>query len=127
MSPGVDSNVTADEDPAMRRSLSKRSLACLLLLILGVLGTGLPSHSHVGPGDDVGEIVASDHHGHGVVLAEQMDRIPTVSAVSVVPAETTSIPDYPVLIVPADPPSQGDLPHERAPPSTSPRAPPLSV
>ncbi len=111
----------------MRRSSSERLLSCLLLLILGALGTGLPSHSHRVAGDDVLELVAPDHHGHGVILTEQTDRIPTVAGSYALPAGTTKIADRPVLVATADPPSQGDLPHERAPPSTSPRAPPLPI
>ncbi len=111
----------------MRRSSAHRLLSCLLLLILGALGTGLPSHSHGVSGADVIELVAPDHHGHGVVLTEQTDRLPTVNVLPAVPAGTTSIVDHAVLAVPIVPPPQGDFPHERAPPSTSPRAPPLSI
>ena len=38
--------------------------------------------------------------------------------------DTTSSFNHPVLVAPVNPSSQGDLPRERAPPSTSPRAPP---
>lgn len=111
----------------MRHSSFHKLLSCLLLLILGALGTGLPSHSHGVSVDDVIELVAPDHHGHGVILTEQTDRIPTVAVPHAMPAGTTTIADRPVLVASLDPTPQGDLPQERAPPSTSPRAPPLSV
>ncbi len=112
----------------MRRSSAHRLLSCLLLLILGALGTGLASHSHEVAGEDAIELVPPDHHGHGVVLTEQTDRLPTVAVAHAVPAAgTTRTVDRPVLVAGEDPPAQSDLPHERAPPSTSPRAPPISA
>ena len=123
----VDSTLPPAHDPTMRRSSSHRLLSCLLLLILGALGTGLPSHSHGVAGDDHVELVAPDHHGHGVILTEQTDRIPTVAVQLAMPAGTMRIADRPVLVTFTVPPPQGDLPRERAPPSTSPRAPPLSI
>ena len=125
--PLVDSALPADHDATMRRSSSHRLLSSLLLLILGALGTGLPSHSHGPSGEGVIELVAPDHHGHGVILTEQTDRIPTVAVPHAMPAGTMSIADRPVLVASTDPPPQGDLPHERAPPSASPRAPPLPI
>ena len=112
---------------AMQRSPPQRLLSGLLLLILGALGTGLPSHSHRVAGDDSQQLVAPDHHEHGVILTEQTDRIPTVAVQHALPAATTTIAHRPVLVAAADPPPQGDLPNERAPPSTSPRAPPLPI
>ena len=88
----------------MRRSSSERLLSCLLLLILGALGTGLPSHSHGVPGDDVIELVAPDHHGHGVILTEQTDRLRTVTVPHALPAGTTTIADRPVLVAASVPP-----------------------
>ena len=111
----------------MRRSPSQRLLSGLLLLILGALGTGLPSHSHRVAGDDSDQLVAPEHHDHGVVLTEQTDRMPTVAVPHAMPAGATRIADRPVLVAYTDPTPQGDLPHERAPPSTSPRAPPLPI
>ena len=126
-SPLVDSTLPTGHDLTMRRSSSIRFLSCLLLLILGALATGLPSHSHRVPGDDFVELVAPDHHGHGVILTEQTDRVPTIAVLYPVPAGTIRLVDRPVLVASAAPPPQGDLPNERAPPSTSPRAPPLPI
>ena len=116
-----------DHHPTMRRSLSQRLLSCLLLLILGALATGLPSHSHGGAGYEFVELVAPDHHGHGVILTEQTDRVPTIAVLFAVPAGTIRLADRPLAVASAVPPHQGDLPNERAPPSTSPRAPPLPI
>ena len=121
----VDSTPPTDHDPTMRRSSSQRLLTCLLLLVLGALAAGLPSHSHGVAG--VVELVAPDHHGHGVILTEQTDRVPTVVVPHAVPAGTLRIADRPVLVASTVPPVQTDLPRERAPPSTSPRAPPLPI
>ncbi len=99
----------------------------LLLVILGALGTGLPSHSH--KMDDTGhlELVPPDHHGHAVILTDQSDRIPTIPGTFAVPATTTALMAVPIFTAVEIPPLQRDAPHERAPPSTSPRAPPLPV
>ncbi|SUZ70892.1 uncharacterized protein METZ01_LOCUS23746 [marine metagenome] len=42
-------------------------------------------------------------------------------------AETTALADPPVVLTPDVVRRELDLPRERAPPSTSPRAPPLSI
>ena len=112
---------------AMRRSPSQRLLSGLLLLILGALGTGLPSHSHRLAGDDSYQLVAPEHHDHGVVLTEQTDRMPTGPTSLAVLAETTVLADPPVVITPDVVRHELNLPRERAPPSNSPRAPPLPI
>ena len=111
----------------MRRSPSQRLISGLLLFILGALGTGLPSHSHGVAGDDSQQLVAPDHHDHGVVLTEQTDRIPAGPTSLAVLAETTALADPPVVLTPDVVRRELDLPRERAPPSTSPRAPPLPI
>ena len=112
---------------AMRRSPFQRLLASLLLLILGALGTGLPSHSHRVANDASQQLVAPEHHDHVVVLTEQTDRIPAGPTLLTVLAETTALADPPVVIISDVVRRELDLPRERAPPSTSPRAPPLPV
>ena len=99
----------------------------LLLVLLGALGTGLPSHSH--RMDDAGhvELVPPDHHGHAVLLTDQSDRIPTVPGTFAVPTTTTAFETVPIFAAIQVPPLQRDAPHERAPPSASPRAPPLPI
>ena len=99
----------------------------LLLLILGALGTGLPSHSHRMDDADFVELVAPDHHGHAVVLTDQSDRIPTMVGTLAVPTTTTGLAFSPTLGATEVPPLHRDPPHERAPPSTSARAPPLPI
>ena len=112
---------------AMRRSPSQRLISGLLLLILGALGTGLPSHSHGVAGENSPRLVAPDHHDHGVVLTEQTDRIPAGPTSLAVLTETTALADPPVVLTPDLVHRELNLPRERAPPSTSPRAPPLPI
>lgn len=110
----------------MLRSIRAATALCLLAL-LGVLGTGLPSHHHGTTGAPDGEtrLLAADHHSHGTRLVEQDDRAPSVgprdAAVTVVdldaPAPPRSAP------TPAEP--RLLRPTERAPPPGAPRAPPL--
>jgi hypothetical protein len=76
---------------------------------------------------DLAELVAPDHHGHGIILTEQSDRIPTMSGTFAVPTATTALVTLPIFTEVAVPPVHRDAPQERAPPSTSPRAPPLSA
>ena len=97
------------------------------MFLLAALGTGLPTHSH-GMGDgDLAELVAPDHHGHGVVLTDQSDRIPTMPGTFAVPTTTTALAAVQIFTAVQVPPVHRDPPHERAPPSTSPRAPPLPI
>ncbi len=95
-------------------------------MLLGALGTGLPSHHHedVVRGDPHEQTVSADHHSHGTQLVEQVDRV------------TSSAPDFvaptPVafeLIVASTSPRSRTRPEplrpmERAPPPDAPRAPP---
>ena len=116
----------------MRHARTSRSWTALSLVILsGVLSTGLPSHHHREQADvsDDAEtrLVAGDHHDHGTRLVEQDDRVPVggpqmAAAVerSVVFVESpfVSIPRAGVEVV---------RPKERPPPPVAPRAPPLRL
>jgi hypothetical protein len=55
------------------RSLTAAGLA----LLLGLLQTGLPSHSHEtdAAGATGAAVVRADHHTHGVALVEQAERV----------------------------------------------------
>ena len=97
----------------------------LLLVLLGALGTGLPTHGHGIDDGDVAELVAPDHHGHSVILTEQSDRLPTMPGTFAVATTTTTLGTVPVLTAAQAPPLRREAPHERAPPSASPRAPPV--
>ncbi len=124
----LDSARCGDNDSrVMRRSRSHKLMSGFLLFILGALGTGLPSHSH--RVDDAGhvELVPPDHHGHGVVLTDPSEGIPTTPGAFTVPTTTKAFETVPIFAAIQVPPLQRDAPHERAPPSASPRAPPLPI
>jgi hypothetical protein len=99
----------------------------LLLLLLGALGTGLPTHSHGIDEGDLDELVAPDHHDHGVVLTDQSERIPTLADAFAVGATAAALATLPIVGSIQVRPLHRDPPHERAPPSNSSRAPPLPV
>jgi hypothetical protein len=57
---------------------SIRSLtAAWLIVLLGVLHTGLPSHSHEIDAPDAGgvQVLRAEHHAHGTLLVEQAERV----------------------------------------------------
>ena len=110
----------------MRRAFSSRLIPGTLLLVLVTLSTGLPSHYHGDGLDDVTEIAAADHHDHGVILTEQANRLPSASFGLAIPPRTVVLQESPILAAPEDPPFDRVVPHERPPPSSSPRAPPVS-
>ena len=109
----------------MRRALAIRLVSGTLFLVLGTLGTGLPSHHHGGALDDVTEITAADHHDHGVILTEQDSRLPSPLAALVIPARTVALRSAAIIAAPEARPLDQVLPRERPPPSASPRAPPV--
>ncbi len=124
----LDSALPGDNDSrVMRRSRLHKLMSGLLLFLLGALGTGLPTHSHGIDDGHLAELVAPDHHGHSVILTDQSDRIPTMPGTFAVPTTTTALVAVPVFTAVQAPPLQRDAPQERAPPSTSPRAPPLPI
>jgi hypothetical protein len=108
----------------------RSTTAALLVVLLGALGTGLPSHHHEGPAPAPGSthhIVAPDHHSHGTQLVEQDERTPAgglhlpalaAAVARVAPVATTRV-HAPEQDVPR--------PMERAPPPGDARAPPSSV
>jgi hypothetical protein len=106
----------------------RSATAACLLALLGVLGTGVPTHHHEAPAPSEGlQLLAADHHNHGTELVEQDDRaasggphIAAAPAVGVMPTPPTETPvdtRNPDLLRPT----------ERAPPPGAPRAPPHSV
>lgn len=113
----------------IRKFLQSATAVCLLVL-LGALGTGLPSHSHASgetPVDRDSHVVAADHHHHGTQLIEQGERAPSVGPQFGVsyPAAVTLAPTVVAVVESA----QTDLlrPMERAPPPGAPRAPPFAA
>jgi hypothetical protein len=112
----------------MRRDLSNRLIQGVVILVLVTLNTGLPSHHHNDDSDrnDVAEI-APAHHEHGVIITEQAVRLPSLGVGFVIPIQdAVSLPDLPVVVASKVRATDYIPPHERPPPSASPRAPPVS-
>lgn len=113
----------------LRSSRIRSAVASSLLALLGALGTGLPSHHHDPPADPAGQphLFPADYHTHATLLVEQDERVPSSTSqpalTSTVSAEPASPTGAPLAFVPKEP----LRPLERAPPSASPRAPPLSA
>lgn len=110
--------------PPMRRSPLLRLHALLAAALLWATATGLPSHSH-----DAGEaagIESPDRHGHGVQLVEQGPRV--IAGMPVFAPSRAPAVDWaaPVAHTALPSPAEG-RPHDRAPPSSRPRAPPPHV
>ena len=110
----------------MHRSSSYRFASGVLVLLLGALATGLPSHAHVVAGDEEDVLAPVDHHGHGVVVAEQGDRIPSVHVGVSLSTASTRLATAPTEVAPEMRSSPRPLFQERDPPAHSPRAPPPS-
>lgn len=109
----------------MRPSVVHRVAAVMLLLLLGAAGSGLPSHHH--GIDQEGPIVVDvEHHGHGVLLVEQSERL-TAQVLSVaLPAlmvEWGARPD--ATVQDASRRAFVHRPHGQPPPTAQPRAPPV--
>jgi hypothetical protein len=66
----------------------RSATAAWLVLLLGVLQTGLPSHSHdvEAPESPSGQVLRADHHAHGVTLVEQLERVQSTPLQLPVPA-----------------------------------------
>ncbi len=108
------------------RRLRSATAMCLAGL-LGVLTSGLPSHSHVDPSPhaDFHQVIQGDHHTHGTLLVEQDVRIQTTAPALAVPAVIVTGVVPPAIETLAEPGSDSSLrPRERAPPPGAPRAPP---
>jgi hypothetical protein len=114
----------------IRRSV-RSTTAALLVVLIGILNTGMPSHSHESDEREASSghvTVSGDSHSHGVILIDSEERVPSPSVR--VPAlairiETTSItaPDRRLHTFEAAP----LRPSERGPPPASPRAPPQLI
>ena len=108
-----------------------RSLTAAWLVVwLGVLHTGLPSHSHeVERSDGRGDQprLSADHHGHGTLLVEQAERVQSAAvqlAATPITIEGVTFPPVRYLSRHHTSPLR---PLERAPPTSAPRAPPLFI
>jgi hypothetical protein len=102
--------------------------AAVMVLVLGILHSGMPSHSHDSDERDarqVGVTVHADSHSHGVILLDAAERVPAPAAQLPVPpvrieASPPAAPDHGVHLFGAAP----LRPSERGPPPAAPRAPP---
>jgi hypothetical protein len=114
--------------PTMIRGTVRAITAAVLVMVLGILHTGMPSHSHDADPRDAsqdGVAIRAESHSHGVILLDGAERVPAVGAqfpVSVVRIEASS---------PAAPDPGADVfgtaplrPSGRGPPPAAPRAPP---
>ncbi|MEX1182147.1 MAG: hypothetical protein WEF86_02855 [Gemmatimonadota bacterium] len=101
------------------------------MALLGILNTGMPSHSHETdrPETTHGDAaISADSHSHGVILLDAAERVPSTSAqvaALAVEIETTFIaaPDRRLHTFDAAP----LRPSERGPPPAAPRAPPQLI
>jgi hypothetical protein len=104
-----------------------RLLALGLATLILALATGAPSHHH--ERSDLGpRLVDAGHHGHGVQLVDQDDRLTSQTLdVALGPPPTIEIgEEAATIIVEFVAPSQ-PVARSRPPPSYRPRAPPTSV
>jgi len=106
----------------------RSTAASCLAGLLGVLTSGLPSHSHTGFADhgDAHHVIQADHHAHGTQLVEQDVRIQTTVPAIAAPT-VSSMPGPGAAVITMAPPRTGPIrrPRERAPPPDAPRAPPV--
>jgi hypothetical protein len=105
--------------------------AAVLVLVLGILHTGMPSHTHDADRRETGEngvTIRADSHDHRVILVDAAERVPATSPHLPVPAvqveaSAAPAPDRRVHLFGAAP----LRPSERGPPPAAPRAPPTLV
>ena len=99
----------------------------MLLALMGALASGVPSHHH-GEADRAPILVDAGHHGHGVQLVDQADRLTSHGVVAALPAAPlVEVGDFAPVTVGTDVPPVQPVATGRAPPSDRPRAPPVSV
>ncbi|CAN5690448.1 hypothetical protein BH23GEM9_BH23GEM9_14540 [soil metagenome] len=105
--------------------------AAVLVALLGILHSGIPSHSHAADRPEAtqgGVAISADSHSHGVILLDTAERVPATSAqvpAAAVRIEATSAaaPDRAANNFDAAP----LRPSERGPPPAAPRAPPQQI
>ena len=104
-----------------------RLLALVLALLTGALTSGVPSHHH-GDGDLRHVVSDAGHHGHGVQIVDQAERLASQGSAATLPSESTLDldEDLPVTAQRSITRSQ-PTPRSLPPPSDQPRAPPVSV
>ena len=112
--------------PAMRsRGRMTKVTSSLLLALTLALGTGLPHHHGHSEHHDQFELVSQDTHHHSSQIVEQDERAPN-SLRHVLPARPVRIELVASVVrPPAAPAEDVARPMVRAPPPSSPRAPPF--
>lgn len=101
-----------------------------LVAVLGVLHTGLPSHSHeVERSEAAGDQhrIGADHHQHGTQLVEQAERVQSAPVHLAVPPLTAAGVIFPTVKYTSAYYGTPLRPLERAPPPGAPRAPPQLI
>jgi hypothetical protein len=115
--------------PSMRSGSLHGVTAAWLMVLLGALQTGLPSHDHpVDPaGAAAGYVLRADHHTHGVLLIEQAERLQSAPVELALLPSTVPPAELPGRFwAPAAGHTQLIRPSGRAPPPWhAPRAPPV--
>ena len=104
--------------------------AAWLVAVLGVLHTGLPTHSHeVERPESAGDhpVVRADHHGHGTQLIEQAERVQSSPVQLAATPLTIERVTFPTISYTATYHNTPLRPRERAPPPGAPRAPPMFI
>lgn len=113
----------------MPQRLQSVTALCLLVL-LGALGTGLPSHSHADgevPVERGSHVVAADHHSHGTQLVEQDERATSGGPQLAMLSGAVAVAAPAVITFVQTTHTDVLRPMERAPPPGAPRAPPSAV
>jgi hypothetical protein len=101
-----------------------------LVAVLGVLHTGLPSHSHeVERTEAAGDhpSIRADHHQHGTQLIEQAERVQSAPVHLDAPPFTPAGVTFPTVNYTGAYHSTPIRPQERAPPPGAARAPPQFI
>jgi hypothetical protein len=101
--------------------------AALLIGLMTAVSSGLPSHHH--DGAEVGPALAdAGHHGHGTQILEQSDRQTSeIFGVALPPPPTARLEEAAVPVVVPFATTSRLLATGRSPPSSRPRAPPVSA
>lgn len=99
----------------------------MLAVLIGALTSGVPSHHH-GEADLHPVLADAGHHGHGVQLVDQSDRLTSEMSVAALPSAPTLYlgDDLSTTEVTFRPVRQPVI-RGRPPPTDQPRAPPVSV
>jgi hypothetical protein len=115
----------------MIRRSARSVTAALLVALLGILNTGMPSHSHETDRPDTTygyAAISADTHSHGARLLDAAERVPSTStqvpAIAVgIDEASVAAPDRRLQTFHAPP----LRPSERGPPPAAPRAPPQLI